>query len=171
LKYILLLLLTTTFIYANEIELDSFKANFTQTVTNDKGNELKYKGTIIASKPQNMLWSYSFPAKKDIIIHNHRVTVIEYDIEQVQIRNIHGDFDFFKILKKSKKIAPNTYVAHFNDIEYTLKFRSDEIYSISYLDELENKILITFTKQELNNKIDKNIFIPIIPTDFDIIRD
>jgi outer membrane lipoprotein carrier protein len=171
LKYILLLLLASTFLYSNELNLDSFKAKFIQTVTNDKGHTLEYKGSIVASKPQYMLWSYTFPAKKDIVINNYRVTVIEYDIEQVQIRNIHGDFDFFKILKKAKKIKPNVYEANFNEIKYLLKLDDGKISSISYLDELENSILITFSEQEENVKIDKSIFTPNIPLDFDIIRD
>ena len=169
-KSILLLLLTTTIIYANELEINSFKASFIQTVTNDKGNSLKYKGRVVASKPQNMLWSYTFPAKKEIIINNYKVTVIEHDIEQVQIRNIQGDFDFFKILKNAKKIKENVYIAKFNEIQYTIKLNLHQISSISYLDALENHILIVFTEQKQNIMIDKTIFSPKIPTDFDVIR-
>jgi len=171
LKYILLLLLTTSLLYSNEINLDSFKAKFIQTVTNDKGNKLVYKGTIAATTPQYMLWNYTYPAKKEIIVNNHRITVIEYDIEQVQIRNIHGEFDFFKILKAAKKVKENVYNAKFNEINYLLTLNSGKISSISYLDELENSILITFSDQKQNIKIDLSIFTPIIPLDFDIIRD
>ena len=170
-KYILLLLLTATFAYSNEINLDSFKANFIQTLTNDKGNTLEYKGTMSATRPQSMLWSYTFPAKKEIIIKDRRVTIIEYDIEQVLIRNIHGDFDFFKIIKSAKKIKPNVYIASFNEIKYTIQLNGKKISSISYLDELENSIVITFTNQVQNKKLDPSIFTAIIPLDFDIIRD
>ena len=170
-KYFLLLLITISFLYSKNINIDSFKANFVQTLTNDKGNSLVYKGVVVASKPQNMLWNYTYPAKKDIIIKEHKVTVIEYDIEQVQIRNIHGNFNFFKILKNAKKVKDNIYIAKFNNIEYKLNFKNNEINSISYLDELENNISITFTKQEENKKIDINIFTPLIPLDFDIIQE
>jgi outer membrane lipoprotein carrier protein len=171
LKYILLLLLTSHFLNADLINLNSFKADFIQTVKAEKGNELEYKGSLVASKPQNMLWNYRFPAKKDIIIKDFQVTIIEYDIEQVLIKHINSNFNFFKILKHAKQVDKNTYIALFNDIKYTLKLTDAKISSISYLDELDNKILITFTKQEENKEIDPRIFTPIIPLDFDIIRE
>lgn len=170
-RYILLLLLTATITYANEIQLDSFKADFVQTLTNDKGNTLEYRGSMSATKPQSMLWSYTFPAKKEIIIKDRRVTIIEYDIEQVIIRNIHGDFDFFKIIKSAKKIKKGVYVASFNEVKYTIQLNGEKISSISYLDELENSIVIAFANQEQNQKIDLSVFTAIIPLDFDIIRD
>ena len=170
-KYILLLLLTVTLSFSNELELESFQATFIQTLTNDKGNTLEYRGTMSATEPQNMLWRYTFPAKKDIVIKDSRVTVIEYDLEQVQIRNIHRNFDFFKILKSAKKIKNDIYIANFNEIKYTLRIDAEKISSISYIDALDNSIVITFTQQKQNKKIDFSLFSPVIPLDFDIIRD
>ena len=59
----------------------------------------------------------------------------------------------------------------FNEVKYTIQFDGEKISSISYLDELENSIVITFTNQEQNQKLNPSIFKAIIPLNFDIIQD
>lgn len=169
-KYILILLLLTSVGFSNELELNSFEANFSQVVTNDKGNTLEYKGTIKASKPQNMLWSYTSPAKKDIFINSNEVVIIEYDIEQVQRKKLDNKFNFFKILKNAKKDINGVYSAVFKEVKYTIRLKGEKISSIEYSDELDNRTTISFTNQIQNKKINPKVFIPLIPEDFDIIQ-
>ncbi len=170
-KYILTLLLSSTLSFASIDTLKSFKANFTQTITDEKNKSLVYKGNIIASKPQNALWNYEAPIKKGVYINSFRVVVVEPEIEQVIIRNIKSDFDFFKMIKHAKKINKNTYEAKYREAKFTIIINKDIIESISYIDEFENDVEIVFSNQEQNKKIDKKIFIPKYPLEFDVIRD
>jgi outer membrane lipoprotein carrier protein len=43
--------------------------------------------------------------------------------------------------------------------------------SISYKDEFENQIEIVFKNQIQNESIEKDLFVPKIPKDFDVIKD
>lgn len=170
-KYILTLLLSSTLSFASIDTLKSFKANFTQTITDEKNKSLVYRGQIIASKPQNALWSYKQPIKKDVYINSFRVVVVEPEIEQVIIRNIESDFDFFKMIKRAKKINETTYEAKYRESKFIIIIEKEIIESISYVDEFENNVKIVFTKQEQNKKINNEIFIPKYPLEFDVIRD
>ncbi|MBL0708979.1 MAG: outer membrane lipoprotein chaperone LolA [Sulfurimonas sp.] len=176
-KYILTLLLSSTLSFASTDILDaldtinSFKASFTQTIRDDKNKALVYEGNIIASKPQNALWRYNKPIKKDVYINSYRVVIVEPEIEQVIIRNIESDFDFFEMLKNAKKIDKNTYEANYRKSKFSITTKSDTIESISYIDEFENNVKIVFSSQEQNKKIDKKIYIPKYPLEFDVIRD
>ncbi len=169
-KYILLLLVMKSLAFANDLNIHSFEADFQQVVTNEKNNKLEYKGHITALKPQYALWQYKKPTQKSIFINDNRVTIIEPDIEQAIIKKISGDFDFFNIIKNATKISKNVYKTKFQNIEYKIKIENAKIISISYSDELENSIVIEFSNQIQNKEIGKNIFIPIVPQDYDIIE-
>ncbi|WP_321778348.1 LolA-like outer membrane lipoprotein chaperone [Sulfurimonas sp.] len=170
-KYILTLLLSSSLSFASIDALKSFEANFTQTITDDKKKSLVYEGHIVASAPQNALWNYYKPIKKDVYINRFRVVIVEPEIEQVIIRNIESDFDFFRMIKSAKKINENTYEAKYRESRFIITINKDIIESISYIDEFENNVKIIFSNQEQNKKIDKKIFIPKYPLDFDVIRD
>ena len=170
-KYFFLLTSIITIGFSNTIKIDSFEADFKQVVVNDKKNELIYTGHVQAKKPQFALWLYTSPTEKQIYISDNRVTIVEADIEQVIIKHISNAFNFFNMIKNAKHIDNNTYVASFQNIKYIIKFKESKIQSISYQDELENDILITFSNQQQNQKIDNKIFIPIFPLEYDIIED
>jgi len=158
-------------IYADLSKINSFEADFTQTVEDEKGKILSYSGHIVASKPQYALWRYTKPIEKEIYISLYKLTVIEPEIEQVIIRGISSEFDFFHMIKKSKQIAPNKYETYIQNTKYIIESSQDEsIKSIYYLDELGNKIQIKFIHTEINKKIDLKLFTPKIPSDFDIIE-
>lgn len=150
--------------------MKTFEADFTQDVTNDKGNVLSYKGHVIASKPQYALWKYNAPNNKQIYINSNKATIVEPEIEQAIIKEINGDFDFFKIIKNAQKIQENTYIAKFQNISYTIVLENSNISSISYRNELDNKITIKFSNQKKNATIDMSVFNAKIPSDYDIIR-
>jgi len=170
-RYFFLLTTIITIGFANIIEIDSFEANFTQVVTNDAKNQLIYKGYVKAMKPQYALWSYKQPTQKDIYINNSKVTIVEPDIEQVIIKHISNTFNFFNMLKNAKFISKNIYLTKFQNVEYKIKLINNKIETISYQDELENSIVITFSNQIQNKKIDTNLFTPIFPLDYDLIED
>ena len=169
-KHIFLSLLLSTFLFGSLENINSFKADFTQNVTDDKGKVLSYTGKVLASKPQNALWNYIEPLSKDIYIDSHKVTIIEPEIEQAIIRRIESNFDFFNMISKAKQIDKNSYVALFKNSKFIIKTEKTLIKSISYRDEFDNEVEIIFTNQEQNIKVDESIYIPNIPLDFDIIR-
>lgn len=169
-KPIFILTLLSTVLFSDIFDIHSFEADFIQTVKNEKGNTLKYTGHVKAMKPQYALWSYKEPTSKLIYIINNKATIIEPDLEQVIVKQLHINLDFFNILQKAEKIDTETYLATFQSINYTLKTDKSNLKSINYMDELDNHISITFVKQVNNKQMNKKEFIPSIPLDYDIIN-
>ena len=170
-RYILFLQMMFALAASSVLDISSFEADFNQIITDDKGKELSYSGSIIASKPQYALWSYKKPVEKNVYITPHYVTVIEPEIEQAIIRKIASDFDFFNMIKRAKKRANNIYIATLNESKYTIIIKNSMIKSISYLDEFENRVTITFSNQINNREIAEAVFRPNIPLEYDVIRD
>lgn len=170
-KHIFTLLLSFSLSFASFENLNSFEADFTQSVTDDKNKSLVYKGHIVASKPQNAVWNYMQPIKKDVYIDRFNVTVIEPEIEQVIIRKIEASLDFFNMIQNAREIEKNIYEANYKESKFTITTRNQLIESISYVDEFENRVKIVFNNQKQNEEINKEVFIPKYPSDFDIIRD
>ncbi|MEA2098563.1 MAG: LolA-like outer membrane lipoprotein chaperone [Campylobacterota bacterium] len=163
-------------IFASEIfafvnTLNSFKADFVQTITDEKNKTLTYSGSIFASKPQNAVWKYITPINKNIYINRYNVIIVEPEIEQVIIRKISSDFDFFNMIKNAKKIDKNKFIAKFEHTSFIIVTKNQLIESISYIDQFENSVKILFMNQVQNSTIDEDIFIPVFPLEFDIIRD
>jgi outer membrane lipoprotein carrier protein len=170
-KHLLALFLLYTLSFASFDAINTFQADFTQSVTDDKNKSLIYKGHIIASKPQNALWNYTKPIKKDVYINNFNVTVVEPEIEQVIIRKIESNFDFFNMIQNAKEIQKDKYEAKYKDAKFTITTKDKLIETISYMDEFENKVKIVFENQKQNEEINIDLFIPNYPLEFDIIRD
>lgn len=168
---LLLLLLITTYASAAITNIDSFEADFIQTITDDKDKVIKYMGHVVAKKPKSAAWNYTKPLKKQIYINKYEAVIVEPEIEQVIIRRFHNEFDFFKMISKAKQVSKKTYVTIHNNVKYTISMDNGLISSVSYLDQFENKVKIEFLKQKQNKKIDKKVFIPKYPIDFDIIRE
>ena len=157
--------------YASFEQISSFEADFTQSITDDKNKVLTYSGHIIASKPQNAKWSYDTPVRKDVYINRFKVVIVEPEIEQVIVRNVESKFDFFKMISNAKEIKKDTYLANFNDSQFTVVQTKNLIESISYIDEFENRVKIVFKNQKQNHKISSEVFTPHYPLYFDVIRD
>lgn len=169
-KYIFILLLLYTSSFAFFDNLNTFQANFTQTVTDENNKVLSYSGSVVASKPQNAVWTYTTPIKKEVYIDINTATVIEPEIEQVIIKHIESNFSFFNMINNAKKIKENVFVANYKESKFTIITKNDLIESISYIDEFENKVKIVFKNQKQNEAIDLKLFVPNIPENFDIIN-
>lgn len=170
-KFLLMMQLMALLLFANIEDINSFEADFKQDVVNEKGDLLSYTGHIQALKPQFAFWDYVAPVQKEIYVSAYKVVIIEPEIEQAIIRVIQNDFDFFSMMHQAKKIDKNTYSAVFKESQFTIKLKDSKIESISYQDEFENSVKISFTKQKQNGEINKKLFIPKIPLDYDVIRD
>ncbi|WP_229860171.1 LolA-like outer membrane lipoprotein chaperone [Candidatus Sulfurimonas baltica] len=170
-KYLLLAMLLITHVAASMNDITSFEADFTQTITDDKDKTLTYSGHILASKPQNARWNYIEPVKKNVFITQFEVTIVEPEIEQVIVKRIESNFDFFKMISNAKKINNNTYETKYKESVFKIVQNNSLIESISYIDEFENRVKIIFKNQKQNHTIDLKVFTPNYPLYFDIIRD
>ena len=170
-KQLWITLLCSTISFATINDINSFKADFMQSVTDDKNVSLHYSGNLSAQKPQNAIWHYTKPINKDVYINQFNITIIEPEIEQVIIRKIKSNFDFFMLIKNAVKVKENTYIASYKGTEFTIMIKNNFIQSIFYKDEFENDVKIIFTKQQQNTKMEKEIFVAKYPLEFDIIRD
>ncbi|ABB44320.1 Outer membrane lipoprotein carrier protein LolA [Sulfurimonas denitrificans DSM 1251] len=170
-KPFLIAVFITVELFASLDSIVSFDADFTQNITDDKNKTISYNGHIIATKPQNARWSYFKPVKKEVYINDYDVTIVEPEIEQVIIRKIESNFDFFKMIENAKENSKDNYTAKYGDTLFNIKKKGDLIESISYLDEFENRVVIIFKSQKQNQAINKILFMPTYPLDFDIIRD
>jgi len=170
-KQLWILLLSSSISFASMDNINSFEADFTQRVTDDKNASLNYSGHVVASKPQNAVWNYTLPIKKDVYINRFNVIVVEPEIEQVIIRKIESNFDFFSMMQNAKKVKKNIYKANYKESAFTIITENNLIKSISYKDEFENDVKISFKNQKQNIKIKDEVFMAKYPLEFDIIRD
>ena len=164
-----ILLISTS--YASIHSINSFEADFVQSITDDKDKTLSYSGHVIAKKPQYAKWNYKEPVQKIIYISHFEVTIVEPEIEQVIIRKIESNFDFFQMIKNAKEVSKNKYVAHYKNTAFKITKKDNLIYTIAYKDEFENDVLIKFKKQKQDKEIDETQFQPKYSLDFDIIQD
>ncbi len=170
-KPFFIILFITAELFASLDTIVSFDADFVQSITDDKDKTISYNGHILATKPQNARWSYFKPVKKEVYINDYEVTIVEPEIEQVVIRKIESNFDFFKMIANAKESSKDNYTATYGETFFKIKKNDNLIESISYLDEFENRVTIIFKNQKQNQSINKSLFTPIYPLEFDIIRD
>ena len=170
-KYIFFLIFFFTSGLASFDFINSFESDFIQTVTDEKNKTLTYKGHLIAQKPQNAMWNYLLPVKKNVYITSYNVTIVEPEIEQVIVKKIESTFDFFTMIKNAKKVKENVYIAKYKESEFTITKNGKFVESISYADEFENKVKILFENQKQNQIINEQLFIPKFSADYDIIND
>lgn len=170
-KHIIAVCLLYTLSFSNPIDLTSFMADFNQTITDDKGEVLAYSGSIKAQKPQFALWSYKTPVEKKVYMSNNRIVIIEPEIEQVIIRGIKGDFDFFSMIQNAKKIDKDNFVASFEESKFYIKMKNSKVSTLSYKDKFDNDVKIVFTQQIQNSEISPEVFKVSYPLDYDVIRD
>ncbi|WP_345991235.1 LolA-like outer membrane lipoprotein chaperone [Sulfurimonas sp. HSL-1716] len=149
--------------------LNTFSAHFVQTVVDDKNTTIRYSGDIKAKRPNMAMWNYVEPIKKEIYINNEDLIIIEPEIEQVILKKVGNTIAFFEMLKHAKKIDNEHYTADYENMKLHIRIKGEKILSITYFDELENKVTIIFSDQVENKDIDDKEFKAKIPADFDVI--
>ncbi len=172
-KLLLLSLVFLQSLFAFGESIQSFQAQFTQTITDETGKVLTYEGHIHTKRPSYVLWDYTKPEQvaKKIYANEKRVVIVQPLLEQATIKSLRGEMNFFKILSSAKKVDETHYKARYQNMNFILKEENGVIISLEYQDELENQIHITFSKQRQNRPIDDQFFTPKVPKDFDIIRE
>ena len=174
--YKLLIVLSSIFINSfasNDIrDLDSFQANFVQSITSDSKNVIEYKGEVFIKKSGKILWKYKTPVIKNVYIDNNYALVDEPELEQAILTQLEDEINIIKLLNSSKKIGENSYITNIDDIDYSIKTSKNEnkIEEIRYKDKLENSVLIVFSNAVQNGEISDEIFKFEIPDYYDVIR-
>jgi outer membrane lipoprotein carrier protein len=171
-KKILISTLVSVACFADLTNITTMEADFTQQIVDDNNKTVLYKGHLFASKPQYALWQYTQPVQKNIYLYNDRVTIVEPDLEQVIIKHIQSHLNFFTLLQNAKKIDNTHYVTFYKEKKiFIVTDTKNTIHSLSYKDEFENDVTITFKDAKINLPIDNTIFQAKIPVDFDVITE
>ncbi len=172
-KKVLLLpaLLSCTLVSANISNLNSLESKFKQSVINEQNSRITYSGKMYASKKNNQaLWEYNSPIEKKIYYKDGNIVIIEPELEQAIFAKLSKVPNVLQLLNSAKKISTNKFVTTFNNIRYTITTDKDKIKTISYIDEIQNRVIIEFSSQKTNKRIDSNKFVYSIPDDYDILQ-
>jgi len=170
-KYFVIFTFLISSLLAFGENLNSFEADFKQTIVDEENKKLVYTGHIYATKPSSVLWVYQTPVEKNIFIKKREAIIIEPELEQVIIKNLRSEIDFFSIISKAKKVDATHYQSVYKNIEFTLEHKDELIVSLKYSDQLENHVTIEFSSQKQNHKIKKSTFMPVVPKGFDVIEE
>ncbi len=170
-KHLFIMILSFSSLFAFGETLQSFQADFVQQITDEEKKILTYTGTIKSKRPSLVLWHYTSPVDKKIYVNDRRAVIIEPELEQAIIKQLHGEIDFFGILASAVSVDMTHYKASYKGINFLLKEVDGVIESLSYTDQLENQVVITFSKQQQNRPLDDSLFIPKVPNYYDVIRE
>ncbi|MGB1227353.1 MAG: LolA-like outer membrane lipoprotein chaperone, partial [Poseidonibacter sp.] len=123
--------------------LESFKADFTQSIKSINDKIIEYKGEVFIKNSGKILWKYKTPIEKNVYILNDFAIVDEPELEQAIYTQLQSEINIIKLLNTSRKINENTYLANIDDIDYLIEAPS-EIKLIKYKDKLDNNVEIKF---------------------------
>ncbi|RDU72948.1 hypothetical protein CQA66_03460 [Helicobacter aurati] len=171
-KIIVITLFLCCFALGNDtgwLNIESLKANFRQEIKGERGaTPAIYQGRFYA-KENKVKWEYIMPLKKEVYLEKDTAFVYEPNLKQVTIGKLKENVDFIHILKMVKKNTKGEYEATIADTKYTLIAKDSKPYLLSYKDNLDNEISITFTDVEINPVIDSQVFLLQPPDDVEYI--
>lgn len=163
--------MSTTLLSANITQLNSLESNFKQSIVNDQNSRITYQGKMYATKQNNQaLWEYTSPIEKKIYYKDGSIVIIEPELEQVIFAKLSKVPNVLSLLNSAKEISENKFETTFNNVIYTIATEGEKIKSISYTDEIQNRVTIEFNAQKTNEYIDVNKFVYTIPEDYDILE-
>jgi outer membrane lipoprotein carrier protein len=172
-KFLSALLLFVSIVSGDAITLpDNFRADFMQTITNAKKKTIDYSGKVRFSNRTLLKWEYLEPTKKEVCTDGVELVVVDHDLEQVSTYLINEGFDLAEILKKAKKYKENIYVAEHDNKSYTIQLNGkQQIQSIAYYDDLDNKVQILFKHMKYGKgDLDRKSMQCHYPKTYDMIR-
>ena len=171
-KYIIALLVASSSLISAELaNLKTISTNFTQLISNNSHNTIKYSGKMYAKKQNNLaLWIYTSPVEKKIYYRDGNIVILEPDLEQVTFAKLNKVPNIITILKNAKKVSANKLIATFNKTKYSILTDKNLVKSISYKDEMQNNVTINFYNTKVNNNISDKIFIYEIPAGYDVLK-
>lgn len=162
-----------TLLYANlhaqGLTLSSIDTKFTQTITSEENDKIKYSGKFYANQSK-AVWIYQTPIQKQIYLNKDEIIIIEPKLEQATITSLKDIPDITEILQNAKKSSEDEYIAKFDENIYKIKVKNQIPTSISYKDKLDNNISLELYQTKTNIILDDILFKPKIPKEYDIIR-
>ncbi len=170
-RLLLATLLSISSLFAISEKTDTMRADFVQTITDDRNSTITYRGDMLAKRPNMAMWHYKEPIEKSVYVTARNVTVVEPELEQVIIKKIDDNIDILAILAAAKHLDKNNYRAYYSGKEYQISVKDDKIKTISYTDAFDNRVRIVFDKQQINQQIEDSRFKAAFPQDFDIISE
>lgn len=165
-----LILLSSATASFNAENIKTFKANFIQTVTNESGKSIEYKGEVYIKNSGKVLWKYFEPIIKNVYLVDDMVVVDEPELEQAIYSRLEKSIDILKLIKDAIKVDENLYESDLYERKYLIGVKDQKISTLSYKDELENKVLIKFENIVQNSSLEDEIFHFIAPAQYDIIE-
>lgn len=174
-RRLLLILTLGCYVYATPIVLpENFQADFIQKITNVKKKIINYSGKVRFSDKKLLKWEYLKPTKKEVCTDGLELLVVDHDLEQVSNYLINKGFDLTAILKKAKpyKDKKTVFTAKYEEKVYTIQIdRKGRLLRVAYFDDLENTVLIIFTKMKYGKgKLKAESMKCNYPGSYDIIR-
>jgi len=153
-RLLLIVLLSVSTLFGASINLpENFQADFTQKITNAKKKTINYSGKVQFSNKTLLKWEYLEPTKKEVCTNGFELLVVDHDLEQVSNYLINKGFDLAKILKQAKEHSKNIYVAKYENKNYTIQVDAkQQLHSIAYFDDLDNKVQIVFKKMKYGKR-------------------
>ncbi len=163
--------MSTTLLSANITQLNSLESNFKQSIVNDQNSRITYSGKMYATKQNNQaLWEYTSPIEKKIYYKDGSIVIIEPELEQAIFAKLSKVPNVLSLLNSAKRISENRFETTFNNVKYMIETNGNKINSISYTDEIQNRVTIEFNTQKTNENINASKFVYSIPEDYDILE-
>jgi len=169
-KVLIISLFLSYALFGNILDFKTISTNFKQIVKNKSGNEAIYKGELKIKGSDKILWSYKTPVKKNVFINKNQVIIDEPELEQAITSSLNDELNMVKIINNSKKVSQNSYENNLEDTKYTIIIENNILKSVSYKDELDNKVMILFTNFQKDVAISDSIFQFTIPKNYDVIK-
>ncbi len=168
-KKLIIFLFLANMIFANVLDFKTIQSDFIQSITDEQNSTITYKGEFYATDKSKALWIYKSPVEKKIYFNNNKVVIIEPELEQAIITTLQNSSNITQIIKNAVKLSEDTYKASFEDTDYIIKIKDNEIKSINYTDSLGNSIKISLLHVNKNIILDDALFEADIPSYYDII--
>ncbi len=169
-KVLIMSLFLSYSLFGTILDFKTISTNFKQIVKNKSGNEAIYKGTLKIKGNDKILWSYQTPVIKNVYINKNSVIIDEPELEQAITSSLNDELNMVKIINNSKKVSANTYENTLEDTKYRIIIENNVLKSVSYKDELDNKVLIFFTNFQKDIFINDGVFSFKIPKHYDVIK-
>lgn len=152
-----LIITLSSLLNANISLPSSFKADFNQTITNQKKKKIEYHGNLTFSKPNSLKWIYLKPTKKDVCTDDNNLIVVDHDLEQVSKYTLDDKFNLPAIISSALKEKKGLYLAKYNEKSYKIELDiKNRLKKVLYYDDLDNFVEIEFINIKYSNKIVKN---------------
>jgi outer membrane lipoprotein carrier protein len=153
------------------MQLNSLESNFKQSITNEQNSRITYSGKMYATKQNNQaLWIYTNPIDKKIYYKSGNIVIIEPELEQAIFAKLSRVPNVLSLLNSATRVSNNKLQTTFNNTVYTITTTGNKIKSISYTDEIQNRVVITFSGQKTNRPIANSKFVYNIPAGYDILE-